>query len=92
MENRKREYIFNLISNERERQIKKWKNAFNNVDDSTTQDEWKACVLGEEVGEVNKAVLESNLEELEKELVQVSAVCVAWLECLKYPSGLPYGE
>jgi NTP pyrophosphatase (non-canonical NTP hydrolase) len=54
----------------------------------------KAVVLVEEVGEVCRAVLESNglvhdgrkvgnYAQLQKELIQVAAVAVAWLEALK---------
>lgn len=37
-------------------------------------------VLGEEVGEVCKALNEHDPENLEEELIQVAAVCVKWLE------------
>jgi NTP pyrophosphatase (non-canonical NTP hydrolase) len=40
---------------------------------------WLA-ILGEEVGEVNKAVLERDREGYRAELVQVAAVCVAAVE------------
>jgi NTP pyrophosphatase (non-canonical NTP hydrolase) len=51
--------------------------------------EWCA-ILGEEVGEVNKAALEhhfkyvgaKNLIEYRKELIQVAAVAVAMIECI----------
>ncbi len=47
---------------------------------------WLA-ILGEEVGEVNKAVLDHNfdkksLENYREELIQVAAVAVAMIECL----------
>ena len=52
----------------------------------------KALCLGEEFGEVCRAVLESQGDtndrhntELRKELVQVAAVAVAWLESLDMP-------
>ena len=35
-----------------------------------------AIILGEEVGDVNKAILEGNYECAMKELIQVVAVCV----------------
>lgn len=38
------------------------------------------AVLGEEVGEVAKAILEDDYEGLRTELVQVAAVAVAFLE------------
>jgi hypothetical protein len=43
----------------------------------------KLCILGEEFGEVCKAIIEGQpVEHLKMELVQVAAVCVAWLEGL----------
>ena len=42
----------------------------------------KAVVLGEKCGEVARAVLERDDDALIRELVQVAAVCVAWLEAL----------
>ena len=38
------------------------------------------AILGEEVGEVARAILERDKENLREELVQVAACCVAWLE------------
>lgn len=43
----------------------------------------KAAVLGEEVGEVQRALLEGDDLALRVELVQVAAVAVAWLEGLE---------
>ena len=40
---------------------------------------WNA-ILVEEVGEVAKAILEEDHNNLERELVQVAAVCVQWLK------------
>jgi NTP pyrophosphatase (non-canonical NTP hydrolase) len=40
----------------------------------------KVAVLGEEYGEVARAVLEHDDAALRRELVQVAAVAVAWLE------------
>lgn len=40
-------------------------------------------ILMEEVGEAAKALIEGKLDELYKELIQVSAVGLAWLECMK---------
>jgi len=42
----------------------------------------KAAVLAEECGEAARAALEQNGDQLRKELVQVAAVAVAWLEFL----------
>jgi hypothetical protein len=44
---------------------------------------FKLPILTEEVGEVGKAILETDSVELSKELIQVAAVCVAWLEALE---------
>lgn len=44
----------------------------------------KYLVLGEEVGEVARALLENDsTEHLYQELIQVAAVSVAWAESLK---------
>lgn len=43
----------------------------------------KLPVLVEEIGEVAEAILEGNSVNLSTELVQVAAVCVAWLEALE---------
>lgn len=75
------ERIFNQIKQERARQDAKWgvQNHHPIV--------WCA-ILGEQVGEVNREILESDLElekgldNLRKELVQVAAVSVAMIECL----------
>ena len=42
----------------------------------------KATVLAEEAGEVASAVLDRNAPQLRRELIQVAAVCVAWLEAM----------
>jgi hypothetical protein len=42
----------------------------------------KAAVLSEECGEVARAVLDNDPEQLRRELVQVAAVAVAWLELI----------
>jgi NTP pyrophosphatase (non-canonical NTP hydrolase) len=73
------EHIFKEIKKERERQDLKWEvNRIRNLD-------WRlwCTILGEEYGEVCRAVLEKDFENLEEELVQVAAVCVAMLEDLK---------
>ena len=77
-----RKKIFEAISVERERQINKW--GLQLHDDST----W-SLILGEELGEVCKAIVDQlhtgktskTKEELTQEIVQVAAVAVAWLEC-----------
>lgn len=74
------------IVEERDYQDRKW-GADRNHYNST----W-LMILGEEVGEANKAALEykfgleceqeDKIKELRKELVQVAAVAIAFLECL----------
>ena len=73
--------IFQQIKDERTRQDKKW-----GVQDHHPL-EWCA-ILGEEVGEVQKAALEThfkykgdNPENYREELIQVAAVAVAMVEC-----------
>lgn len=45
-------------------------------------DQVKAVVLAEECGEVARAVLDQKPDQLRTELVQVAAICVAWLESM----------
>lgn len=70
------QYIFDAISNERERQDAKW-----GADRHLNSREWLP-ILVEEIGEVAKAILEGKEIELRSELVHVAAVVVAWLECI----------
>ncbi len=66
--------ILNAIVDERVRQDEKW------GDQSGHTAEFWYTILGEEVGEVANAVLNQNDKAIEKELLQVAAVAVAWLE------------
>ena len=61
---------------ERDRQDKKWGEQNHDVY------KWLA-ILGEEVGEVNKAALEENYNETIDELIQIGAVVVAMIESLE---------
>lgn len=71
-----REAALEDILTERARQDVKW--GVQNHENSF----WTA-ILGEEFGEVCKEVVEDyNYGRLRKELVQVAAVAVAWVECL----------
>ena len=71
-----RKEIYNKIDDEREYQDNKWgiqqKNNYI----------W-ASILTEEVGEAHKAILEGNKIRLQREIIQVIAVGVAWLENIK---------
>lgn len=66
--------IFNEIKKERIRQDEKW--GIQNHSPET----W-FLILGEEIGEAQKAVLENDLPKYREEMVQVVAVAVAMIEC-----------
>jgi len=73
--------VLNEVLSERERQEK-----LHGVDPKHTPETW-LMILGEEVGEVNKAALETRFgvegaswEQYRHELVQVAAVAVAMIE------------
>ena len=68
--------IIDLIMSERDRQDVKWGEQNHNIY------KWLA-ILGEEVGEVNKAVLENKYDEVIDELIQIGAVTVAMIESLE---------
>lgn len=79
--------VFDMIYDERVRQEKKWgasEGAWGKGDCSSpsVRPEVKVMVLGEEFGEVARAVLDHDDAGLEQELVQVAAVAVAWLEMI----------
>jgi NTP pyrophosphatase (non-canonical NTP hydrolase) len=66
-------HLLYLVTKERERQDAKW--GVQDHDDYV----WLA-ILVEEVGEAAKAILEGGMATVEKEVVQIIAVCMAWLE------------
>lgn len=70
--------IFELILNERDRQDAKF--GWPNAGLAGHDDHRKMTILGEEVGEIAHAILEHDTANMHDELVQVAAVCVAWLE------------
>lgn len=82
----RREDVYDLIDAERERQREKWGGSHEwGQGDCSSHDVAtivKAAVLTEECGEVARAVLDMNDDALRAELVEVAAVCVAWLEGL----------
>jgi len=70
------------IRQERERQHKKWGSQI-----AHSGFVWGA-ILGEEVGEVNEAMLETafgndGMDHVYGELIQVAAVAVAWAQAIK---------
>ena len=82
-----REAIWLAILAERQAQAKKWNThhdwGFGDCSNNQVAPITKVAVLSEETGEVARAVLENNNEQLKIELVQVAAVAVAWLESLE---------
>ena len=70
------EVILTWLTDERKRQDDKW-GAQRHLDDNL----W-TTILGEEYGEICRAILEKDWENLKEELVQTAAVCVAALEDL----------
>ena len=70
------EIAMEKIQAERQRQDDKW-----GADRMLDNYVWLA-ILTEEVGEAAEATLKE-LPEVEKEVVQIAAVAVAWLECLQ---------
>jgi len=70
------EDIINKIIQERKMQDDKWGEQNHDVY------KWLA-ILGEEVGEANKAALEDSKNDLINELIQIGAVTVAMIESLK---------
>lgn len=79
-----RQLVFGAINVERERQSGLWAEPgrWGRGDCSSAEvaDIVKAAVLSEEAGEVARAVLDGSPRDLRRELVQVAAVAVAWLE------------
>lgn len=74
------EKVLEEVKEERARQDEKW------GEQNHHPAEW-LMILGEEVGEANKAALEAHFNgvcysDYRKELVQVAAVAVAMIECL----------
>jgi len=75
-----------LILSERDRQDKKWGRGFHGRSDLA----WLG-ILAEEFGEVANAILEHDEPNLITEIIQVAAVCVAWLE-MGTPSSEQYAQ
>tara|TARA_R110002020_G_scaffold264803_1_gene479473 strand:+ start:290 stop:562 length:273 start_codon:yes stop_codon:yes gene_type:complete len=69
--------VLEHILAERERQDRKWGDQIENSDPL-----WAVIAL-EEFGEVSREVYEKELGKAYIELIQLSAVCVAWAEALR---------
>ena len=67
--------ILEEIKSERQKQDSKW------GEQNHATLKWNA-ILGEEVGEVAKSILEGDLKNYREELIQVAAVAVAAIESL----------
>ena len=67
-----RQFIFDQINRECDRQIEKW------GVQSHSNPIWH-LILDEEKGEVSKAILEYKPDEINGELIQCAAVIVSWL-------------
>ncbi len=82
----RRDRVYELIDAERNRQAEKFTGAHSwgqgDCSSLRVPKVVKAIVLGEECGEVSRAVLDRDDVQLRDELVQVAAVAVAWLESL----------
>jgi NTP pyrophosphatase (non-canonical NTP hydrolase) len=78
--------IYDALDAERRRQHTKWDRphpwGWGDCSSKSVSNDTKAAVLAEECGEVARAVLEQDTDGLRRELVQVAAVAVAWLEAL----------
>ena len=71
-----KEDVVSSILIERQKQDDKW--------GAQNHDVYKwLAILGEEVGEANKAALEDSRDDLINELIQIGAVTVAMIESLK---------
>lgn len=73
----RRAVILRAIGDERVNQISKFGDQKNH-----SLDRWNT-ILTEELGEVARSINEQDDENLKLELIQVAAVCVAWLESLR---------
>jgi len=82
--------IFEDINAERARQAERWSAPHRwgrgDCSSSEVDETVKASVLAEECGEVSRAVLDADHEALRRELIQVAAVAVAWLETYEWQS------
>lgn len=81
---------YQAIAAERIKQHTRWRGTTGDCSDPKTPDSWSLAILTEEVGEVARAVLTGDRDNLEAELIQVAAVAVSWIEGLNRP--VPSGE
>jgi hypothetical protein len=67
--------VMSMMTAERKRQDEKW------GEQNHTNGVW-ALILGEEFGESCQAALDKSDKEVVQELIQVAAVCIAWIEAI----------
>lgn len=81
-----RDSVIAAVRAERDRQRSLWDRphewGHGDCSSADVPDPIKFAVLAEETGEVARALLEQNPDQLKTELVQVAAVAVAWLEAI----------
>ncbi len=68
--------IHDMIINEEYKQEEKW-------GEQNHDNYYWICILTEEIGEIAKALIENQNEDMEKEIIQTAAVCVSWVDCIK---------
>lgn len=78
---------YDAIRLERTRQAVKWSGPHDwgagDCSSPEVPEPVKMAVLAEEVGEVARAMLDGKPEDLRRELIQVAAVAVAWVEGMR---------
>lgn len=77
------ESVLDEVATERARQDERW-------GEQNHEDLIWGAILGEEMGEVSRAMLEDRFGDggnLREELLQVAAVAVAWVECIDRRAG-----
>ena len=80
-----KENVLKLVSEERDRQDSKWGEQNHNP-------AFWAVILGEEYGEVCRAIYENDPSQYVAELVQLAAVCVAMVESHQRQYAAPKDE
>lgn len=77
--------VWRAIEDERLRQLQKWGEQLH------LDEKWIQIIL-EEFGELAKAILEKNEQDIVIELIQMTACCVAWLEVFAHMQAWRLGQ